>query len=95
MTAVDDSGGFRRAGSIVLWVELTTHVVTQDLHFRSGREEQAVDSIVGLFGTTRKLMEENRGSRRIPRSCRRRCSNASGPYTARWHSMRAMRRARF
>ncbi len=44
-------------------MELTTHVVTQDLHFRSGREEQALDSIVGLFGTTRRLMEENRGAR--------------------------------
>lgn len=85
-TAIDDSGA-SAAPAHVLWVELTTHIVTQDLHFRSGREEQAVDGIVGLFGTTRELMEENRAANAFLDLAASMLERVR-PYTARWHSMR-------
>jgi len=86
MTGVEDSGA-SAAPAHVLWVDLTTHIVTQELHFRSGREEQAVDGIVGLFGTTRKLMEENREADAFLDLAASMLERIR-PYTARWHSMR-------
>jgi patatin-like phospholipase len=86
MAVVEDSGA-SAAPAHVLWVELTTHVVTQELHFRSGREEQAVDGIVGLFGTARKLMEESRAANAFLDLAASMLERIR-PYTARWHSMR-------
>jgi hypothetical protein len=69
-----------------LWVELFTRITAQNLHFRSGQEEAAVKSIVGLFETTRKLMRASPGADEF-------LTLASGmletirPYTARWHGL--------
>ncbi|MEJ0038947.1 MAG: hypothetical protein WDO68_23260 [Gammaproteobacteria bacterium] len=84
MTVDDDSGA---APAHVLWVELTTRIITRDLHFRSGREEAAVDSIVSLFETTRKLMEESRTANRFLDLAASMLEHIR-PYTARWHTMR-------
>ena len=75
-----------RRPAFELWVELTTRITSQNLHFRSGQEEGAVKSVVGLFETTRTLMRANPDAE---------CFIALSevllatlrPYTARWHSM--------
>lgn len=68
------------------WVELHTRIASQDLHFRSGREEAAIDSLVDTFKSTRALMRENIGAYEflyladfMLRTIR--------PYTARWHTL--------
>jgi patatin-like phospholipase len=86
MSAADDSVASAEPAH-VLWVELTTRIITRDLHFRSGREERAVDSVVGLFETTRKLMEANRTATPFLELAASMLEHLR-PYTARWHAMR-------
>jgi hypothetical protein len=86
MSAADDSVA-SAAPAHVLWVELTTRIITRDLHFRSGREERAVDSVVGLFETTRKLMEANRTATPFLELAASMLEHIR-PCTARWHAMR-------
>ena len=85
MTAVDDSAA-SAAPAHVLWVELTTRVVTHELHFRSGQEEGAVHSIVSLFATTRKLMIESRTANAFLELAGSMLEHIR-PYTARWQAM--------
>jgi hypothetical protein len=42
-----------------LWVELSTRITTQRLHYRYGDEETAAVSVHKLFGQTRELLEKN------------------------------------
>jgi hypothetical protein len=86
MSAIDDSEA-SAAPAHVLWVELTTRVNARELHFRSGREEGAVNSVVSLFDTTRKLMEENRAAGSFL-DLAASMLDCIRPYTARWHVMR-------
>lgn len=69
----------------VLWVGLTTRIVTQPLHSRSGEEESAVKSILGLFCQTRELMEEHPDQPQFLDVARAMLETAR-PYTARWHA---------
>ena len=41
-----------------LWVELSTRITTQTLHYRSGNEETAAESVHKLFAKTRDLLEK-------------------------------------
>ena len=42
-----------------LKVELTTRITTQPLHYRSGEEETAAESVYLLFAKTRELIEKH------------------------------------
>ncbi len=44
-----------------LWVELSTRITTQSLHYRSGNEETAAESVHKLFAKTRDLLEKYPG----------------------------------
>jgi hypothetical protein len=69
-----------------LWVEVSTRISAQDLHFRSGKEEAAVASIVGLFSTTRDLMRKNPDAEHFL-SLAAAMLETIRPYTARWHGL--------
>src|ERR1700730_4342365 len=69
-----------------LWVEVSTRISAQDLHFRSGKEEAAVTSIVGLFSTTRDLMRKNPDAEYFL-SLAAAMLETIRPYTARWHGL--------
>ncbi len=71
--------------SHALWVELSTRITTQRLHFRSGEEETAVKSIFSLFGKTRKLLEEHPDAKQFCTVALRLLNDVLRPYTARWH----------
>jgi hypothetical protein len=85
MTAADDTGASAEPAHI-LWVELSTRIVAQELHYRSGQEEASVQSVVGLFATTRGLMEKNRQAGPFLDLAQRLLDDLR-PHTARWHAM--------
>jgi hypothetical protein len=68
-----------------LWVELSTRITSQDLHFRSGQEEAAVKSVVDVFETTRALMRANPEAAAFLTlaGC---LLETIRPYTNRWHA---------
>lgn len=68
-----------------LWVELSTRITTQRLHFRSGDEETAARSIYTLFAKTRSLMEAHPDARAFQEVAERMLNQIIRPYTARWH----------
>lgn len=68
-----------------LWVELATRITTQRLHYRSGDEETAVESIHSLFATTRRLMTEHPDAKVFEEYALKLLNDALRPYTARWH----------
>jgi len=70
-----------------LWVELSTRISSRDLHFRSGQEETAVDSIVSLFKTTRALMSRYPDAETFLTLASAMLETIR-PYSARWHAMR-------
>ena len=67
-----------------LWVELSTRISSRDLHFRSGQEETAVDSIVSLFKTTRALMSRYPDAETFLTLASAMLETIR-PYSARWH----------
>jgi hypothetical protein len=75
-----------RVPAYELWVEVSTRIAEQDLHFRSGKEEAAVTSIVGLFQTTRDLMRKNPDADHF-QSLAVAMLETIRPYTARWHGL--------
>lgn len=85
MNAVIDPGASVAPANVV-WVQLNTRIVTQNLHFRSGQEETALKSVVDVFKITRELMAANPAANLFLElagpmlECIR-------PYTARWHAM--------
>jgi hypothetical protein len=68
-----------------LWVELSTRITTQRLHYRSGDEETAARSLYSLFGTVRKLMTDHPEATAFHQLALRMLNDTIRPYTARWH----------
>lgn len=69
-----------------MWIELNTRITSQDLHFRSGREEAALESVVEVFRKTRELMTSSPGADDfLPLADV--LLKTIRPYTARWHSL--------
>jgi hypothetical protein len=74
-----------RAPAHALWVELSTRITTQRLHYRSGDEETAARSIYSLFGRTRELMEKNPDAVEFHTIAGQMLNTTIRSYTARWH----------
>jgi hypothetical protein len=74
-----------RAPAHALWVELSTRITTQRLHYRSGDEETAARSIYSLFGKTRELMEKNPDAVEFHTIAGQMLNTTIRSYTARWH----------
>ena len=68
-----------------LWVELTTRITTQSLHYRSGAEETAAESVHSLFKTVRELLEKHPQARVFQAVSLTMLNKVIRPYTARWH----------
>ena len=68
------------------WIELSTRITSQDLHFRSGQEEAALESIVEVFKTTRGLMKSSPGADHFLQLADILLKTIR-PYTARWHTL--------
>ena len=68
-----------------LWVELSTRITTQRLHYRSGDEETAAASVHMLFGLTRDLMEKNPEAIEFQNLALALLNKTLRPFTARWH----------
>ena len=71
--------------SHALYIELTTRITTRRLHFRSGDEETAVESVHAIFKQTRELMVANPGDEGFLRIAGQMLNDTLRPYTARWH----------
>ncbi len=69
----------------ILWVELTTRISTQPLHYRSGEEETAASSIYQLYGTTRELMKQYSDASLFNSLSLDLFNKTLRPYTARRH----------
>ena len=69
----------------ILWVELATRITTQPLHYRSGEEETAAESVYMLFPKTRELMEQHPDAKRFCEIALKLLNGSLRPYTARWH----------
>jgi hypothetical protein len=68
-----------------LWVELSTRITTERLHYRSGDEETAAASVYKLFGRTRELMEKNPEAIEFQGLALALLNKTLRPFTARWH----------
>ncbi len=68
-----------------LWVEMTTRITTQPLHYRSGNEETAAKSVHSLFPKTRELMDKHPDAKRFQWLVLKLLNDTLRPYTARWH----------
>lgn len=68
-----------------LWVELVTRITTQPLHYRSGEEETASESVASLFKTVRELLEKHADARFFCEVALIMINRVIRPYTARWH----------
>lgn len=68
-----------------LWIELTTRITTQRLHYRPGDEETAARSIHSLSGRTRELMAQNPNDKAFLELAERMLNETIRPRTARWH----------
>jgi hypothetical protein len=73
------------APSHTMWVELTTRIATQGLHYRSGEEETAARSVYGLFWKARELMAANPSAAAFNALSSELLNQCIRPYTARWH----------
>lgn len=74
-----------KAPAHALWVELSTRITTQRLHYRSGEEETAADSVFKLFGVVRGLMDKNAEARAFQELGLSLLNDTLRTYTARWH----------
>ncbi len=68
-----------------LWVELVTRITTQHLHFRSGDEETAAESVFKIFAIARGLLEKNPAAHAFEELTLKLLNDTLRPYTARWH----------
>jgi hypothetical protein len=68
-----------------MWVELATRITTQTLHYRSGEEETAAESVHGLFKKARELMAANPSAADFNALSLELLNDCVRPYTARWH----------
>src|SRR5689334_20277705 len=74
-----------KACAHMLWVELSTRITTQRLHYRSGDEETAAASVHKLFGITRELMEKYPEAKEFQALALALLNKTVRPFTARWH----------
>lgn len=74
-----------KAPAHALWVELSTRITTQRLHYRSGEEETAAKSVSDLFGIVRGLMAAHPDAHAFHELGLGLLNDALRPYTARWH----------
>ena len=75
-----------RAPAHELWVEIATRVALRKLHYRSGKEESALGSIVRIFERTRELMRKHPDAAEFLQLARALLETIR-PYTARWHTL--------
>ncbi len=69
-----------------LYTEVRTRIATQPLHYRSGVEKTALESIVQLFRLTRELLRKyGPQSRHFATICVEVINVRIRPFTARWH----------
>jgi hypothetical protein len=68
-----------------VWVELATRITTQPLHYRSGEEETAAESLHVLFGKVRDLIEKYPEAKVFCEIGLKLLNDTLRPYTARWH----------
>jgi len=69
-----------------LLTEIRTRITTESLHFRSGDEETALDSVYKLFGISRDTIKEYGPESRLVAELMTRLLNEKvRPFTARWH----------
>ncbi len=71
--------------SQAIWVELATRITTQRLHYRSGDEDTAAQSIYKLFQKCRDLMTANPDDKLFEQTALKMLNDTIRPYTARWH----------
>ena len=76
-----------------LWVELTTRITTQPLHYRSGEEETAINSVHNLFQKTRELIEKHPDAIYFQALSLNLINRTLRPYNARWHRWITTRKA--
>jgi hypothetical protein len=69
----------------ILWVEIATRITTKPLHYRSGDEETAAESIYSLFSKGRELMEKHPDAKVFSEIALKLLNEGLRPYTARWH----------
>ena len=75
-----------REAAWILYTEIRSRISTQPLHYRSGDEETALDSLYNLFAITRKTIEEKGPECRHFASFAIQMLNAHiRPLTAKWH----------
>src|SRR5262249_54486517 len=60
-------------------------ITTKPLHYRSGDEETAAESVYGLFPKTRELMEKHPDAKLFSEIALKMLNETLRPYTARWH----------
>ncbi len=69
-----------------LYVELLTRITTQALESTHGNEKTALDSILSLFPTTRKILrEDGRSCKEFTKISIIVLNQVVRPFTARWH----------
>lgn len=71
--------------SQAIWVELKTRITTQRLHYRSGDEDTAAQSIYKLFQKCRDLMTDSSPATLFEKAALNMLNDTIRPYTARWH----------
>lgn len=69
----------------LLRIELATRITTQRLHYRSGEEETAAESVHMLFPKVRELMSNYPDAKIFCKIGLRLLDQVLRPYTARWH----------
>jgi hypothetical protein len=69
----------------ILRIELSTRITTQRLHYRSGEEETAAESVHLLFPKVRELMSNHPDAKVFCQIGLRLLNQVLRPYTARWH----------
>jgi hypothetical protein len=75
-----------REAAWILYTEIRTRISTQPLHYRSGDEEAALDSLYKLFELTRKTLEDKGPEcRHLATIAIHVLNNHVRPLTAKWH----------
>lgn len=69
----------------ILEIQLTSRVATQPLHYQSGDEETALESVHNLFGTTRDLLTQHPRAAAFEITALFLLNSIVRPHTARWH----------
>ncbi len=79
-----------REAAWILYTEIRTRITTQQLHYRSGDEETALDSLYKLFALTRKTIEDNGPEcRNLAFIAIEVLNTHIRPLTAKWHKKKS------